>query len=786
MERIYDSIIDGKTIDIVLLHELGFSDIEIKSLEEKNILTKDNSVYHLVSVNGMIEYAKKLIRNGDYEKSNLYFEKCHELEPDNIIAWHELFLKKIRSLEFEKAFELCKELEPKYNSLANYYIFLLSNITELPDKYNEFLKQMDMNKIKTQDTNLFYDLETQNKIRRHSLYRNFTYALKLSNDYNAKKEKLSIYDIVLKTLLQFTLKSDKKTMGKLIFLANEKEYEKIIEIINSINRRTNLKRVEEYALKLCNMITGVKLTKIIPFVTINEPNDIFEAIDGNNIDKMIKFLEQNDGNELLSILIKDLNNEINKIKSKNIGFDDSLIYDTIKYYLLQNDIRSAFRIIDEYLKNNNKSEYEFLVFDLIKISTLKNNVETLNIKDLLNNLNLDISFYIDCYYEALKKDINIAKVYLDIIDNISKINNIEVDMKKLCMAMYPDDYDDLKYMELIDKINKILNKEKGIVLLDEESKETTKKIIKFLKLYPNIEFYIINGDGSDKIVLKYRPIQKRFINIDELLSKRKEMSQKGEYKKCLGIELEILANSVRSDSRNYSRIGYTYLKMNESVKALDYFIVANYFAKREKNGVNYNDIISKLKNNEEFNAEKNDINASRYYDLADEMKIFNDNCKRLSKEKGVILLEPMSDEQIDRILKNSKSYFNIKCYVIENDNEKRIVLEYKNSPSESIDVQELLNLSKYYYENKEYLAAIDLNLKIISNVSYPGSLVYFNIAISYIKLGDKAKALDYLIIANYYAKKDNKDITYDELIERIKNELANTSDKQYIINLKIN
>lgn len=88
--------------------------------------------------------------------------------------------------------------------------------------------------------------------------------------------------------------------------------------------------------------------------------------------------------------------------------------------ILNNNLDNALRSIYNYLIMINKSEYEFLVYDLIKISILENDTSFIRLKDLLQNINDDFIFqekeYIKNLYESLTQGkTEIAKVYLDII-----------------------------------------------------------------------------------------------------------------------------------------------------------------------------------------------------------------------------------------------------------------------------------------------------------------------------------------------------------------------------------
>lgn len=76
--------------------------------------------------------------------------------------------------------------------------------------------------------------------------------------------------------------------------------------------------------------------------------------------------------------------------------ENNNLYNQIMEYaikeILNNNIDNALRSIYNYLIMINKSEYEFLVYDLIKISILENDTSFIRLKDLLQNINDDFIF----------------------------------------------------------------------------------------------------------------------------------------------------------------------------------------------------------------------------------------------------------------------------------------------------------------------------------------------------------------------------------------------------------
>ena len=86
------------------------------------------------------------------------------------------------------------------------------------------------------------------------------------------------------------------------------------------------------------------------------------------------------------------------------------------------------------------------------------------------------------------------------------------------------DYDGIKLYEinednyyeverLMNFVNKKLIKKQGIYILDAFNEDTTNKILQIIRLYPNLDAFLINYNLEDRIVVRFCPFNKDDINI---------------------------------------------------------------------------------------------------------------------------------------------------------------------------------------------------------------------------------------------------------------------------------
>lgn len=147
---------------------------------------------------------------------------------------------------------------------------------------------------------------------------------------------------------------------------------------------------------------------------------------------------------------------------------------------------------------------------------------------------------------------------------------------------------------------------------------------------------------------------------------------------------------------------------------------------------------------------------------------------RILDDTNLIMLEPMSEEEIQRVVQTTQSFPKIQTIVLEEETgEKRVVLRYVDKSGPYIDIAATLREANAKFRNWEYEAAIDLFQSVLPRLDTPKSFIYSKLGFAYEKTtydGDYSKAIDYLTMAAAQSSDEPNaaDIDYTKIINNLK------------------
>ena len=394
--------------------------------------------------------------------------------------------------------------------------------------------------------------------------------------------------------------------------------------------------------------------------------------------------------------------------------------------LMSNDIDSALIILKSYLEEIGKSEYEYIITNLIKISILEKDIAyTTPMLELSlmnsNNYQFNINKYIQKFYLCLSSErLDEAEIYLNIISSAAKINNIDFNVKNLYkilenyqsrinyQANIPtfeknsqpqennisydkegieddDVFDDnlqtnnediireQSDIKFIEKKHDELIRNKGIIILNSMNAERTEFILNEADKYLDMSAFTIVDDGKTRIVLKYNELDYEDFDVKALITEAIADYKSGRYKDNLDKQIKILETNVDQRSSNYAMIGLSYMKLYDIDKAIEYLTVANYLAKEEKSTREYGDLILRLKGE----IDKKDIKP---FVRMQQKDFRNDNVKFY----GI------------------KNFEELNTYICESGLDVESACRSLNMSEEDIDVVKLIYAREYYtLGNKE-------------------------------------------------------------------------------------
>lgn len=468
LHKLYEGIVNGNELTTKELNSYGFNSKDLADLIEQGSLERvKRGHYSFQSIDELFYYGKKLIAAKEYDKATECFKKCYELDQNHSGACFQLFLRSISKKDYESAFQYFEVLSdtenPYYSADSNFYLYLLSIITDIPDKHKEYARYLKIEDIRVDFHDKRYqDIPQQNKIRIAVLQRKFPYALKQLNDLTAKHGSLTVQDIITRTLLFQAVEIENISKNTLIKLAKNKSYEDIIDYLEAKQKRHNLSLTDTYTLKLVNEIINLQVTQQIPKKTIFQSEKLVDAIDGNNYELALSLSESyntknniNNSENTINLLLSDICGMIKQISSPSqtpteiienqfvekptdevlyeepilsaTNISSSASFSDVIGFLMKSDLENAFRTLRNYMESINKKEYEFLIVNLIKLSLIEKDIAFTKPMIALTyvsreNFKFDISNYIQEFYVTLAQNrFDEARIYLDIISKSNKL-----------------------------------------------------------------------------------------------------------------------------------------------------------------------------------------------------------------------------------------------------------------------------------------------------------------------------------------------------------------------------
>lgn len=461
LKKLYDGVIANNQLVTKSLTSYGFNSKNIKKLVDTGIIERNKrGFYTFIGINDLFDYGKKINKLGEYDKSMLCFDKCFELATNNQTLYLQLFISYIVNGEYEKSLK-CLKLLIKFssdNEFKNniFYLYLLDNIIDLPDKDKKILGDNERLKQSILSNSYNEKCYLQNAVRILALNKRFTSALNKQKIIDDKYGYTTLSFITNK-LLNEIISRRYLFNQQILQLIDNKKYEEIIELINNKKYNNGLK--DYYTVYLSESIIEIKNTGIIPEPEVTETDDIYVAMDGQNYELAQK-LDKQDKETACNItiikrLLRDINQLIDSIKQEQeesndetpICISDNEKFHLIFYYLSTNNKEKAFNFLHEYLEEIDNTKYESFIKGLIEISIfIGDKFFGSPIQALISINNNDYYFekidYTEYFFECLKDDkLEEARLYLEIIKSLSNDQNKIIKLERLldCSIIYVEE-----------------------------------------------------------------------------------------------------------------------------------------------------------------------------------------------------------------------------------------------------------------------------------------------------------------------------------------------------------
>lgn len=466
LTKLYDAVLVGEELTTKKLNGYGFNSKDLNDLIQIGSIERvKRGLYSFKNIEELFYYGKKLIAQQDYDKASFCFERCYELDPNHRGSCFQLFLRSIQKRDYERAFSFYDKLLESDNEYylidAKLYLYILSFITEIPKRYTKSLESIKLEDILIPSTDKRYnDIPKQNMIRTDIYNRKLLHALKQLNGLTAKNGPSTVQDVILKRLLYQAIYQENVNKKIIYQYISGYQFDEVVKTLEEKQKLHNLGRLDSCILDLTKQIIKIQKDHVVPLCSFQDVNNMFDAINNCNYSRALELSyefnkENNISNdkssitrllEIINSLIKSLTPEDQLdddeiFNSASFTIDEDVSFSTVISYLLNNEMDKAFDVLETYMKSIGKSEYQFLIIDLIKISLLENDFEFTKPKEALNmlekdNFSFDVTSSMQDFYIALSQNkYEEARIYLDIISKGNKFCKNAIATDKLYQVL---------------------------------------------------------------------------------------------------------------------------------------------------------------------------------------------------------------------------------------------------------------------------------------------------------------------------------------------------------------
>lgn len=332
LDKIYDYVVNNEVLmKIESIKNLGFNEDDIEELLDRGIISYiDDSTYKFEDVDGLFNVAEELLKDNKFQEGKSYLKKVLEMDKEHNEAWNRLLFQSIKEQNYEEVFILL-DCIPKTEKMYHehdyiYYLYLMNFITNLPDKYQNYIKFLDFNSIEipVNDTR-FEDRVWQNRIRLLTFNKKFSKAL--DEEYESLKEVdyITEADMIIKELLKQVVTSVKNLHNAVNIAIRKKDYQCAIEILSRRKAIHGLAVYDHYTLKLLQAYDMIDRLGVIPQIEETDIKTIFDAINAKDYELALKLCEEDgrDGtNNAIHLLLRDICDLIKEQKDINSQFSE--------------------------------------------------------------------------------------------------------------------------------------------------------------------------------------------------------------------------------------------------------------------------------------------------------------------------------------------------------------------------------------------------------------------------------------------------------------------------------
>lgn len=781
LHKVYDKVTEENILKTKELLEMGFTSNDLTKLVKDKVLSRvKRGEYILADIESLFYYGKKAIEAKDYVKANAIFTACYKINPNHEESLFQLFFENIKKENLDESFKfldlLIKNSTEAYQRDYNVYLYLFNQFYTLPPNYQSYVQSLnEVDLIVLPTDRRFKDKSYENKIRKAIYHKQNASVNNLL--FNSPND-LKVINMVIKIMISIAYKKQVELNKILIELIKDKNFEKIVELL-SVERNPNSLTPNLYnILIVAQDILEIKRTGIILEASNIETNNYLRAITLHNYALALSLSKKfnasrgrKDEDVALTLILKAIMREIKQIETQNKVPNKSVISE-IESNILNRDMPAALENIKTFLASINKSEYEVLIINYIKLNLLRKKKDIYVITNLLNGLiideiNINISQLVNEYKISMKDNYT---------EKLNILTIIFAELEKLGIEI-PKNFSKEKENDSADSIETKTS----------ISNEVTDKILKLI-------------EGSIQrleipMLLKYIQNFLKSINKSEyehlavLLTKLCLVRKGKNFKLIIDFLLGLRNKEIILNTSDIIK-EYELSKKNNNFEKAN--LLLEIIKELEKLGI-ITDVVSKLTNEsnnkplpkQPIKESKNEIEpipskqeievTPILKELTIEEKEFMATIYKRLEEDGLIILDESDSSKINIEIFNKEYNFKAHAFRIDNNCIVVKVTRYVNSN----DAREYTRLGDEAFKNGNWEEAIKVYQELLP-LRNTFARVYANIGIAYMNLNNISEAIKFLTIATGLSKL-NPSLKYDysKLINELKVRLAtNTKNEQ--------
>ena len=297
LSRVFSILRTQRRISYSGLVDCGVPDSLIENFLETGIFTADdNEEYTVGSIDDLVYYGRELLTNKDFKTANEIFICAYSIDHNNFNANYQLFyrnLLKAKEQYIFKHFNIVYDYMKKNGNYAdaNYYLYLLGNLYDLPKEYQDSFDNIKIDDILLEEKD--DEAKTLNVFRKN-VYANSYFKVNGMLDErlgNIPSEEISFEDKVEKEfILKWLFKSRLLHKNSYVLLKQE-NYEELKKVLEEEDKHRFLSMSDQYLLKLINQYLLIKNNDEV-FEVKGEGYNTFDAIDNNNFEQALNLLRE--------------------------------------------------------------------------------------------------------------------------------------------------------------------------------------------------------------------------------------------------------------------------------------------------------------------------------------------------------------------------------------------------------------------------------------------------------------------------------------------------------------